>query len=67
MNNLLELAGNIAAILGILVCALAGVARITGYYYVFGYEAVTLFIAGMALMVMACLAKLHNLTLHRMN
>lgn len=62
MNNLLELAGNLAAILGILVCAVAGVARLTGYYYVFGYEAVTLFIAGMALMVMACLAKLHNLT-----
>lgn len=67
MNRLLDLAGNVAAMLGILVCVLAGVARLTGSYYVFGYEAVTLFIAGMALMVMACLAKLHNLTRQGIN
>ena len=61
MDNLLGTAGNIAGILGILVCAVAGIFRLSGSFYVFGYEAQTLFIAGTALMVMACLAKLHQI------
>ena len=62
MNKLLDFAGNIAAALGILICLVAGVTRLTGSYYVLGYEAITLFIGGIALMVMACLTKLHRLS-----
>ncbi len=62
MNKLLDLAGNIAAALGILICLVAGVTRLTGSYYVLGHEVITLFIGGIALMVMACLAKLHRLS-----
>ena len=62
MNKLLDFTGNIAAALGILVCLVAGASRLTGSYYVLGYEAITLFTGGIALMVMACLAKLHRLS-----
>ena len=48
---------------GIIVCALAGVSRLLGIYHVLGFESVTLFIGGIALMVMACLVKLHQLIL----
>ena len=61
MKKLLEIAGNIAALLGIVACLVAGIARLTGHHYFLGYEAVTLFIGGIALMVMACLAKLQGL------
>ena len=60
MKKLLEIMGNIAASLGIVACLLAGVARLAGNHYFLGYEAVTLFIGGIALMVMACLAKLQQ-------
>lgn len=62
MNNLLEWLGNIVAAVGILICLLAGLTRMAGSYYVFGYEALTLFIGGTALMVFACLVKLHQLS-----
>lgn len=62
MDKLLDVFGNVAASLGILICIVAGVARVGGNHYVFGYEAITLFIGGIALMVMACLARLHRLS-----
>jgi len=55
MNKLLDFTGNIAAALGILVCLVAGASRLTGNYYVLGCQAI-------ALMVMACLTKLHRLS-----
>jgi type IV secretory pathway VirB2 component (pilin) len=61
MDKLFESVGNITAAIGILICLVAGVARLTGNHYVLGYEGITLFIGGIALMVMACLAKLHQL------
>ena len=59
MQNLIQAVGNIAAILGIAICFITGVMRLSGQLTVFGFEAITLFIGGIALMVMACLAKLH--------
>ncbi len=61
MEQLLERSGNAAAILGVLLCLGAGLARVAGAYYVMGYEAMTLFTGGMGLMLAACLAKLHAL------
>jgi hypothetical protein len=63
-NNLLGILGNIVAAVGIGVCAVAGVARILGSYYVMGFEAITLFIGGTALMVFAALIKLHIIKTH---
>jgi len=58
-NDLLEVFANTIAVIGILVCAVAGAGRLFGSYYVFGYEAMTLFIGGISLMVFSGLIKLH--------
>jgi len=58
----IDLVGNIAAIVGILVCLAAGASRLIGAYYLMGFQTITLFTGGIALMVMACLAKLHHLS-----
>lgn len=62
MQKLLSQAGTATGISGITICALAGIARITGQHYVLGYEATTIFSAGTGLMVMACLLRLELLT-----
>jgi len=61
MNKIIQFVGNSAAILGIAICLITGLMRLSGQLTVFGFEAITLFIGGIALMVMACLAKLHTL------
>ena len=63
MGKKLDLLGNIAGVSGIVVCAVTGVSRFLGGHYLLGFESVTLFIGGIALMVMACLVKLHQLTI----
>ncbi len=60
MDKLVGLIGNVAALLGIIICLIAGIARMTGNYHVLGYESITLFTGGIALMVAACLAKLYR-------
>jgi len=62
MKNLLTVAGNVAGVTGVLICLIVGGLRLTGSYYILGYEAMTLFSAGVAIMVAACLAKLHTIT-----
>jgi type IV secretory pathway VirB2 component (pilin) len=61
MKKLFGIVGNIAGGLGILICLVAGLARLAGSFYLFKFEVVTLFIGGIALMVMACLVKLQQL------
>ena len=60
MQKLIQVIGNIAGILGIAVCLVTGIMRLSGHAVVFGFEAFTLFVGGIALMVMACLTKLHT-------
>lgn len=62
MNKLIGVAGNVAAVAGILVCVLTGAARIFGIYEIAGIDAIAGFTVGIGLMVFACLAKLHLLT-----
>ena len=62
MQQLLTLTGSIAAIFGLLLCAIAGLARLSGLYHLAGYEATTIFTVGTGLMVFACLAKLEALS-----
>jgi hypothetical protein len=62
MNKLIENVGNIAGLLGVLVCLGAGVARLASNWYVAGFQAMVLFNVGVGLMVMGCLAKLHVLS-----
>ena len=61
MGKMLDLLGNVAGVTGIIVCTLAGASRLLGSHYLLGFESVTLFNGGMALMVMSCLVKLHQL------
>ena len=63
MEKMLDLLGNVTGATGVFVCALAGGSRLLGAHYLLGFETVTLFIGGTALMVMACLVKLHQLTI----
>ena len=63
MQKLLDYVGSAAGVVGMLLCAVAGFARITGEFYIGGYEATTLFIVGIGIMVFACMAKLQCLVL----
>lgn len=65
MGKLIETAGNIAALLGILLCAVSGIARVAGYFHVVGFESMTMFVGGIGLMVAACLAKLQAMAQKR--
>jgi type IV secretory pathway VirB2 component (pilin) len=58
MHQLLRLTGLIAGVLGVLVCAISGLARLFGVYYLGGYESTAIFMAGTGIMVFACLVKL---------
>lgn len=62
MMKAIDLIGNIAGIAGIVVCLVAGLSRLIGVYYLLSFQTQTLFTGGIALMVMACLAKLHHIS-----
>jgi hypothetical protein len=57
----LALAGSISGVLGALICFVAGLARLAGYYYLAGYQSTTVFSVGVGMMVFACLVKLESL------
>ena len=61
MYKHLTLAGSISGILGALICFIAVLARIAGYYYISGYQSMTVFNIGIGMMVFACLIKLESL------
>jgi len=56
--GIVEIVGNVSAIVGVLLTFGSGVARILGMYLVSGYATMTLFQVGTGLMVLACLCKL---------
>ena len=62
MNKYIGLIGNIAAVIGVAISLIAGLIRLSGNYHVFGFETQTLFLGSIAIMVFACLAKLHLLS-----
>lgn len=49
----------VIAILGFVLCAVAGGARLMGMFHVSSYEAITLLQAGTALMIAACTIRLY--------
>lgn len=62
IESIIRNLGNAATVVGILLCLVAGVVRLTGSYYLAGFEVMTLLNAGVALMVAAVLFKLELLT-----
>jgi hypothetical protein len=61
MERMIMLLGNASALLGVLLCAGAGVSRLLGHYLTFDYATMTLFQIGAGLMVLGCLCKLEIL------
>ena len=62
MHQILSRVGSATGALGALVCAISGAGRVSGSFYLAGFEATTLFTAGMGLMLFACLLKLEAIT-----
>jgi hypothetical protein len=58
MKAKLNLIGNVAALIGILVCLAAVIGRFVGAPQVGQFQAINVFIVGIGLMVLACLAKI---------
>ena len=65
MNKYIAYAGNIAAVIGIFVCLAVGLIRLSGNYFIFGFETQTLFLGSIAIMVFACLVKVHLLSVNQ--
>jgi len=66
MEKAIEVAGNIAGVLGILTCLVSGMYRFVGEYTVSNVISVeSMFTLGIGLMVGACLAKLQLLWLRK--
>jgi len=61
MARLFRIAGHVLALAGVLLCLLAGGTRLAGLYTLLGFESMTLYVAGIGLMVAACLARLYAL------
>jgi hypothetical protein len=61
MLPVLSLLGALAGIFGALLCALAGLSRLGGVFYLWGFETMTFFSAGVGLLVLACLLRLELL------
>jgi hypothetical protein len=64
MRNLWLWLGRSAGVIGALVCAMAVVLRITGDYWLGGFQVGTLLLAGSAAMIAGCLCLLWALTEH---
>lgn len=62
MNKLIANVGCAIGAAGVLVTVAAGLWRVTGHYYLAGFETMTLFVGGMGLILIGCFAKLHVLT-----
>lgn len=54
--------GRLAGVLGVLLCLIAIGARLTGAFWIAGFQAGTVLQAGMAAMLLGCLAHLAVLT-----
>jgi len=59
MATLITKLGYLTAILGFLLCALAGGMRVAGMFILLNFEVITLLQAGIALMVFACMLRLY--------
>ena len=58
METLLIWTGRLAGLAGVVVCVIAGAARLSGAYWLGGFQATTLLQVGVAGMVLGCLCLL---------
>lgn len=64
MEQLLIWIGRLAGVAGVVLCAIAVVARLSGAFWLGGFQVGTLLQAGIAAMVIGCLAFLAVITEH---
>ena len=64
MKSLLLWSGRLAGLAGTAICVVAALTRVSGLYWLGGFQAGTLLQAGMASMVLGCLCFLAALTEH---
>ncbi len=57
MRALLDVAGSLVGWAGVIVCLGSGLLRVGGSYHLLGFETMTLFSAGLGLIVAGLLAK----------
>jgi hypothetical protein len=62
MNDLLLWIGRVAGIGGVLLCAVAAALRVSGHYWIEGFQIGTLLLMGIAVMVVGCVSFLAVLT-----
>jgi hypothetical protein len=58
MQKLLETAALVTGLLGAIVCLVAGIYRISGSFHLANFEAMSLFVGGVGLMIFSALLKL---------
>lgn len=58
METVLLWIGRLAGVVGVIVCLIAAGARLSGAFWIGGFQAGTLFLAGIAAMTLGCLALL---------
>ncbi len=61
-KKILSLLASIPGLVGIPLCLLAGIWRLAGNFYLGGFEAWTVFSAGVGLMVFSCFLKLEMIS-----
>lgn len=61
MNKLIDHIANAAALLGIILTAGSGLARLLGMFHVGGFQTITIFNGGMGLMLIGIVGQLHSL------
>ena len=54
MNDLLLWVGRLAGVVGLVVCAAAGLLRLSGAFFVGGFQVGTMLLAGTALLISGC-------------
>jgi len=65
MDKIIAQGGNIVGLAGVLLTAVAGGARVLGHFYLGGFESMTVFLGGMGVMLIGCVAMLHGLSRQR--
>jgi hypothetical protein len=58
METLLISTGRLAGLVGVVLCVIAGGVRLSGAYWLGGFQVITLLQAGIASMVLGCLCLL---------
>ncbi len=60
MNKMLGTIGLVVGAAGLLLSLFAGLGRISGSYYLMGFQSMTLLNVGVSMMVASCMVKLYS-------